>query len=448
MKYIELEEVGNLSRKEIEKIYKKNYNEVLYKIFRYAGIDKNFIMAKGMQVYDENMEEYLDFLGGYGALNLGHNDSRIIEVVNGINDKPNLLQSSINTYASVLANNISYLTGENFRNCFFTNSGTETVEEAIKLALLYNPDGKIIYFKGAYHGKTLGSLSALGSDEKYKYAPLLDNFIEVPFGDINAIKDVISKFDIAAILAEPIQGEGGVIIAPQNFFKEVSKLCDKNDIILILDEIQTGLGRTGTMFCYEQLGFIPDILCLSKALSGGVMPIGCMCVEETLWDSTYGKAKNGELLGSTFGGNTLACAVAIKTLSIIKDEKLDKKAKELGDYALKKLIDLKKKHRIIKDVRGKGLLIGIEISNLGNKIPDNMMKFMVATIISKLINEFKIISGFTTNNPSVLRFEPPLIVTEKHIDYFIESLDSVLNEEGNLVKLSLSAVKNMTNIIM
>lgn len=443
MRFIEVDEIENLSLKEVNKLYKSYYNYGLYKMLKHIGINKDFVRAQGMNVYDKEGNKYVDFLGGFGALNLGHNDKRIMETINKYSYRPNMLQISKNTFNAVLANNISYLTGNELTNCYFTNSGTEAVEEAIKLALLYNSGGDILYFSNAYHGKTIGSMSALGAKfEKKKYNKLMSNFIEVPFGNIKAVYEIVKDKDISAILIEPIQGEGGINIAHNKFFKDLRDLCDKKDIILILDEIQTGLGRCGTMFYYEQIGIVPDILCLAKSLSGGIMPIGCIIVEEILWKDTYGKTRNAEMLSSTFGGNTLSCAVAIKTLSIMLEENIPQKAKEMGEYALKKLSFLKDKYKIVKDVRGKGLMIGIEFNNFNGIFSKPYMEALTSYIISELMNKYNIISGFTTNNPSVLRFEPPLIVTEGEIDYFADSIDNILEKYGTMTKMCVEAVKN------
>ena len=448
MNFITLEEAQDLDIRKTENLYKNYYNPTLYKMLKYTGLDIQFVRARDIYVYDKEGNEYLDFIAGFGALNIGHNNKKVIEAVNKCSEKPNLLEQSINLYNGVLANNICYLTQELLTVCHFTNCGTETVEEAIKLAMLYNPEGFIIYCSKAYHGKTLGSISALGDDvSRKKYNTLRKDFIEVPFGDFNAIRQVVAKFNIAAILLEPIQGEGGINVPPKEYLKEIRELCDKEDIIFILDEIQTGLGRCGSMFCYEEFGAVPDILCLSKSLSGGIIPIGCMAVEESLWHSTYGKFKNATLLSSTFGGNTLSCTAAIKTLEIIMEENLPEKAKEAGLYAVKKLQQLRNKHQIITDVRGKGLMIGIEFKSLGLVKSKMAIELMMTSIISKMLKEYKIICGFTVNNPTVLRFEPPLTIEKKQIDYFVHSLDSVLSEKSNILDIAVCTTKNLVSNI-
>jgi len=449
MKFITLEEAEKLDKRNVAKLYKNHFNPALYQLLKYTGLDIQFVCARDVYVYDKDGNEYLDFIAGFGALNIGHNNKKVIEAITKVSEKPNLLEQNINLYNGILANNLSYLTHDILSVCHFTNSGTETVEEAIKLSMMYNPEGLIIYCSKAYHGKTLGAISALGDEAlKQKYCIPSKGFIEVPFGDFNTISQVVDNHKVSAILLEPIQGEGGINIPPIEYLKNIRQLCDKEDIIFILDEIQTGLGRCGSMFCYEIFGAEPDILCLSKSLSGGIIPIGCMSVEESLWHATYGKLKNASLLSTTFGGNTLACVAAIKTLDIIIEENLSTKAKELGLYAMKQLQQLKNKYSIITDVRGKGLMIGIEFKSLKLVRSKMAIELMMTSIISKMLKEYKIICGFTVNNPTVLRFEPPLTIEKNHIDYFVNSLDAVLNKQSTILNIAVSTAKNLISNVL
>jgi putrescine aminotransferase len=447
--FINLNDIEKLTSEELYKLYEKYFSNSLFESFNLGNLAVHFKKASGMMVWDIEDNQYLDFMGGFGALNIGHNPPSIIEALKSHFDKPNLLQQSINVYNGVLANNISYLTSDKLPVSFFTNCGTETVEEAMKIAFVYKGKGKIVYCTNAYHGKTLGSISALGTKGKDKFPHIEEYFIEIPFGDINALKNVAKKNKVAAFLVEPIQGEGGINLPPEGYFERVQEICNESDIVLILDEIQSGLGRCGSMFCYEQLNFVPDILCLSKSLSGGVIPVGSVSVKQIIWDKSYGKLKNATLPSTTFGGNTFACIAAIETLRVILDDKLPERAKNFGDYAIMELNKLKEKHNIITEVRGKGLFIGIEFGGLRKLHSDMIEQFMMVNIISKMLRKHKILCGFTVNNPAVLRFEPPLIVKKEDIDCFIEALDNVLDENKNEVSLAvdslINATKNMLN---
>jgi len=442
MEFITLDMLKNLNLDELYKLYENHYNSSLYKSLKLINIDINFVNAKGTRVFDNNGREYLDFLGRSGALSIGHNHPKIFKAIETFKAYPNLIQQSINTFNGVLSNNINYLTKGIISVGHITNSGAETIEEAIKLSMMLNKDGKIIYFDKAYHGKTLATISCLGNSMKKNYNTLNNIFIEAPFGDIYKLKDLIVQNNISAILIEPIQGEGGINIPSSEFMCNIRKLCTENNILLIFDEIQTGLGRTGTMFCYQYFNVVPDVICLSKSLSGGVFPIGYMGTTKRIWDSSYGKLKNPTLLTTTFGGNTLACICAIETLTIIKEENLIENSRKLGNYALEKLKLLQYKYKFIKDVRGKGLLIGVEF-DLSFFKDGIIAEILMSTIIKKMLNDHCIICGFTENNPMVLRVEPPLIVTKKEIDYFVEALDNVLYENHTYLKLVKETFKNI-----
>lgn len=440
--FINLNEADNLTQSQTDELYNLHFNNALYRSFKLTGLDIHFERAEGMFLWDRAGNRYMDFTGGFGALNLGHNPPKVTAALMNHFSKPNLAGESINIYNGILANNISSLTNDELPYCHFTNSGTETVEEALKLAQMYKGKGGVIYCSGGYHGKTLGSISAMGNKIKDNYNYFYNDFIEVPFGDYEKFEKAAKRNKIAAFLVEPIQGEAGIIIPPDGYFVKIREYCTKNDIVLILDEIQTGLGRCGTMFYYEELGIIPDILCLAKPLGGGVIPIGCIAVKKELWDRTYGKLANAALLSTTYGGNTFACISAIETLSVIKDENLPDKARSLGDYTISRLQELRAKHKIITDIRGRGLLIGVEFGGIGKYPGSAIRQFMIAVIMAKLLKEHRIICSFASNSPEVLKVEPPLIVNKEEIDYFIESLDKVLNNEKGELSLAMDSIIN------
>ncbi|MDD7794181.1 aspartate aminotransferase family protein [Clostridium sp. 'White wine YQ'] len=429
MSYINLNEVNKISEEELREIFKEHYNKGLYKVMKSIGIDKIFHKAKGTLVYDEEGKGYLDFIAGFGSLNIGHNDERILNTIIEHSNTPNFIEQSVNIYDGILANNINYLTKGELGNCHFTNSGTEAVEEAIKLSMMKNKKGKIIYFKNAYHGKTLGSLAAMGNKLKKNYNYVKGTFLEAPFGDIKKVKSLVDSYDVTSILIEPIQAEAGIILPPEGFLEELRELCNKEDILLIFDEIQTGIGRCGSMFMYEQVGVVPDVLLLAKSLSGGYIPIGCIAMKKKIWDSVYGSAKNSTLLETTFGGNSMACISALKTLEIIRDDKLSEKAKEIGDYTILKLRELMMEHHQISAIRGKGLLIGVEFEFLKKLRSKTTMEFFVGKIIGRLFKDHAILISIASNNPAVLKVEPPLTITKDEIDYFINALRETLSDD-------------------
>lgn len=443
MAFIKLEDIEKYDLKKLNRLYKKYYENGFYKILKLVNLDINFEKAKGIRLYDFNGNEYLDFLSSFGCMSLGHNNDEVFKSIEEYKDRPNIMQQSINIFNGILANNIASLTDYELTKCHFTNCGAEAVEEALKLVFISHKDSHIIYFENSYHGKTLGALSALGTKVKENYYTMEERFHQVEYGDIKEVKRLCRQYKVGGIILEPVQGEGGIIIPKKSFLKDLRKLCDKEDIFLILDEIQTGLGRCGEIFCYKKFDIIPDILCISKTLSGGYIPIGAIVVKEEIWKKTYGKMKNGELITTTFSGNTLASIAAIKTLTIIKEDNLVVRSRKIGKYSLKRLKCLEGKYGVITDVRGMGLLIGIEFGGLKTRFSEKTIKIIMATIVSKLLNEHNIITTVTGNCPSVLRFEPPFIVEKDEIDYFVDSLDRVISEMDSICNLIVNTTKNI-----
>ena len=440
--FIKLGEIPDIPVKRLEELYQAHYNRAFYRLLTLNNVNFHFDRAEGIHLWDRDGNQYLDFTGGYGALNLGHNHPRVLGAVQSHFGRPNLLQQNANLYNAVLANDISSLTGGVLPVCSLTNCGAETVEEAVKVAYLYKKEGVILHCSNAFHGKTLGALSALGGKEKKKFPILNKTFVEIPFGDLEKLRRALKRHQVAAFLVEPVQGEGGVVLPPEGYFRKVRALCDENDVVLIFDEIQTGLGRCGAMFCYQRLGVVPDILCLSKSLGGGVMPVGCIAVRQRLWNLTYGKLGNATFPNTTFGGNTLSTVAAIEALTVVREEKLSERAEELVKYALERHQALMGRHELITDVRGMGLLIGIEFGGLKKFSAKMAVEFMISAVLSKMLNEHRILCAFTSNNPAVLRFEPPLTVEKEEIDYFVGSLDKVLEKESGQFRLLLDSLSN------
>jgi putrescine aminotransferase len=280
--------------------------------------DRQFVRAEGIYVWDSKGEKYLDFLGAYGALNTGHNHPRVLEALDRVKEMPNLLQASLGTVVSALAKNLALITPGNLQRSFICNSGAEAVEGALKMARAATGRQKLIYCDGSFHGKTLGALAVTGRG-KYQRAfqPLVPGCTSVPYGDLGALEYELKKEETAAFILEPVQGEGGIIIPPSGYLPEVRRLCSKYGTLLIIDEIQTGLGRTGKMFACQHDGVVPDIMCLAKSLGGGIMPAGAYITTDEIWKKAYGGMEKALLHTSTFGGNTWAAAAGIAALEII-----------------------------------------------------------------------------------------------------------------------------------
>ena len=455
-----IDQALSISREEVGENYKNHINPSMVKMLSLLNFDKNFVKADNVEVYDEKGKKYLDFLGGYGSLNLGHNRKEIIEAVNKVSEKPNLLQASLGSIYSAAAHNLAQIAPGNLEISFFGNSGTEAVEGALKLARIATGNEKIIYCKDSFHGKSYGSLSITGREKYQKhFNPLLPATEQVPFADRTALKEKLESSDnIAAVILEPIQGEGGIIVPPKGYLKEVRELCDKHGVLMILDEIQTGLGRTGKLFAADLEGVVPDIMCLAKSLGGGIEPVGAYITKPDIWDKAYGTMEKALLHTSTFGGNARASAAVIASINYILANDLSEEAAQKGEYFLKELKQFEKQYDLVKEVRGKGLMIGIEFNQpdpglldriSGGLVSKFSAEYMGAMVAGSLNNDYQIITAYTLNNPNVIRLEPPLTVSFEQIDYVVDSLQDIFEKNSNLFNLTMksaqTAIKNFFN---
>lgn len=413
---------GELLREETIEAYANHVNPYLAKLMGFAGFGVE-VSAEGSVIRDHDGREFLDFLGGYGVFSVGHRNQRVIQAVK---DQLESLPLSGKTFFSsnqaMLAKRLAGLAPEGLEFCFFSNSGAEAAEAAIKFARKARPDRPgLIAFEGGYHGKTMGALSVTGR-EKYRkpFEPLVPGASFVPYGDADALRSAMNS-GVAAVLVETIQGEGGIRIPEEGFLTRVREICDEFDALLIVDEVQTGLGRTGKMFGVEHEGVRPDLMTLAKALGGGVMPIGCTMGTEEIWDSVF--SENPLLHTSTFGGNPLACAAALATLDVIESEDLCTRSEEHGALLLDLLREACKDVDLIHEVRGKGLMIGVEFAM------DEVGELVVAQMVKR-----GVVVAYTLNNPRVIRFEPPLTVAKEQIEKAATAFGESIREVSELIQ--------------
>lgn len=446
---IGIDEAIGITSSQIAENHKLYGNCGLASLLGLLGLDKKFVKAEGNYLWDEAGNRYVDFLAGYGAVSLGHNHPGILEALRKVETMPNILQVTLATMAGVLAKNLAMITPGELQRTFFCNSGAEAVEGALKLARVATGKTEFIYTENSFHGKSFGALSVTGRDKYQKpFLPLLPGTRQVPFGDVSALDKSLQSKNVAAFIVEPIQGEGGVNVPPDGYLTEARRLCSHYGALLIIDEIQTGLGRTGKMFACEYDNIAPDIMCLAKSLGGGVMPIGAFMTTDDIWQKAYGGPSKCTLHTSTFGGNTRACAAGIASLKVITEEKLAEAAAEKGAYLMKKLAALKQKYDVIKEVRGRGLLIGLEFneptSGVLKAISFGVMnalskEYLAALVSGELANKHHVITAYTLNNPNVMRLEPPLIIGYEDIDYVISSLDEVIGRFKGFVGAALAS---------
>jgi putrescine aminotransferase len=383
--YISVDAALELDRSSIRAYYKEYINPGLVTLLGLLDADKRFIRASGVSIWDEEGNEYLDFLGAYGAMNTGHNHPRVLAAIEKVKGVPNMFQTSLNCMAAALARNLALITPGDLNRSFFCNSGAEAVECSLKLARASTKKQRLLYCENSFHGKSFGALSVTGR-AKYQapFVPLLPGAEMVSFGDVPKLEEKLRTRDVAAFIVEPIQGEAGVVVPPDGYLKAARELCTRYGALLILDEIQTGFGRTGYMFACEHDGVVPDIMCVAKSLSGGLIPIGACITTKEVWDNAYGGLDRALLHTSTFGGNAWACAAGIASLQVIIEEDLPAKAAKNGAYMLDELRKLQKKNTMIKEIRGRGLLIGIEFEKPAQGIVDKLTGGM----INKLSEEY------------------------------------------------------------
>ncbi|WP_408956002.1 aspartate aminotransferase family protein [Natroniella sp. ANB-PHB2] len=396
--------------------YEEYVNSGLTRLLKFMGLDKVEWEAEALTVKDINGDEYLDCLGGYGTFILGHKPPKVVEAVKEQLDlMPLSSKILLNQPLAQLAEELARITPGDLKYSFICNSGTEAVEGALKLARLVTGRSKIITTENSFHGKSYGALSVTGREVFRKpFEPLLSEVEFVPFGDINSLEEEID-YETAAVIIEPIQGEGGIILPPEDYLPQVRELCDKYETLLILDEIQTGLGRTGEMFACQHYEVTPDILTLAKALGGGVMPVGAVIASAELWEVFN---QNPFLHTSTFGGNQLACRAALATLKEIQNRNLVSSTQKLGDYLLDNLKELAIKYSsVIQEVRGKGLMVGVEFKD----------ESYGGVLISELVKE-GVLAAYTLNQQRVVRLEPPLIVTKRQLDSVLRKFDKALSK--------------------
>ena len=368
-------------------------------------VEKGF----GSHVWDVDGKEYIDCMGGYGVAIVGHRNERVVNALKSQLEKIITVHSSLyNKTREEFLKTLIGVAPHGLTQVHLNNSGAESVEAAIKFARKFTGKKGMVAMNGSYHGKSMGALS-LTFNPKYRkmFQPLVEKTSFAKFGDIESLRETVDD-DTGFVILEPIQGESGIHVAPDGFLQEVRKLCDDKGILLVFDEIQCGLGRTGRMWASEHWNTTPDIMCIAKGIAGGV-PMGATLVKPEIL-AVMGKGEHS----STFGGNPLSCAAGTATLQALTQDGLIENAEKMGQRLREGLEHLKEKHKIIREIRGKGLMIGVEL------------KFQVKDIILDGIKNGVLILYSGRN---ILRFLPPLVISEDDITKVLETLDILLTRE-------------------
>ncbi|UCH33059.1 MAG: aminotransferase class III-fold pyridoxal phosphate-dependent enzyme [Armatimonadota bacterium] len=410
------------SAAEVLEQYRDYYNPGWAALVKFMGFDTVEDSARGVVVRDRDGNEYIDCLGGFGALSLGHCHPKVVAAVREqLERMPLTSKILLSAPLAALCRRLADVTPGDLQYSFICNSGAEAVEGALKLARLATGRTGIVGALNGFHGKTFGALSASGRDIYRKpFEPLVPGFSHVPFGDADAMRRAVTP-DTAAVILEPIQGEAGVIIPPDDYLPAVRDICDDAGALLILDEVQTGFGRTGALFACQHYDVVPDIMTLAKSLGGGVMPVGAFTARPHLWEAFR---ENPILHSTTFGGNPLACAAGCAAIDAVLEERLPERALELGAGALGRLADLRRRFpAAIAEVRGRGLLIGIEFAH------EDIAGLVIAGLAQR-----RIIAAYTINNPRVIRLEPPLVIDAETLNRVIDSMSEAIEHAVGLLE--------------
>ncbi len=435
-----------------------NISPTFAKVLSTIGFDKAYTRAEGASLWDNEGREYYDFLSGYGVFALGRNHPKIKKMLHDFLDldTASLIQMEPPLLSGLLAEKLIEIFGHGVRDtAYFTNSGTEAVESAIKFVRCATGREKILFLDHAFHGLSTGSLSINGNTEfREGFGALLPGD-KVYINDLDALEEKLKTREYAAFAFEPIQGKG-VYIPQKNYLKHAAELCAKYGTYTIADEVQTGLGRTGKWLACDHFEIEPDVICLSKALSAGFVPVGAVVYKREIYNKVFSRMDRCVVHSSTFGQGNMAMACGLAALDVINEENLLQNAHQKGEILLAKLGELKDKHEWIKEIRGKGLMIGIEMgkpTSLKKKIAWDMVHKMDKglfgeLVVMPLLSKHGIITQVSGHHQDIVKLIPPLNIDDKHIDYFVKSLDEVLTSCDKISGPIFTMGKNLAKHVM
>ncbi|MCK5930589.1 MAG: aspartate aminotransferase family protein [Fulvimarina manganoxydans] len=443
---LSVEAAKALDVKTMADLFKDHINPGQFHFMKLLGFHKVKVeRAEGMYYIDQNGRKILDFFGGFGSLAHGHNHPRIIAARQRFADenRHEIAIAFLSQYASALAKNIAACSPGELDMVFLGSTGSEAMEAAIKVAERASgrKNCKIVHAKNSFHGKSKGVLSITDSPLYQGEFKLVGNTYKVPHGDLEALKRVIENdSDIGVVVLETVQGGGGIITAPTEYWQGVRALCDKHNVLWVADEVQCGYGRTGKFYAFEHHGVVPDVTALAKSLGAGKAAVGAMIAKRDVYMKAYGNPKTAMIHAqATFGGIGEACVTAIEGLNVLYDEDLIGNSAETGAYLLERQKAIQAKYpQIIKDVRGQGLMIGLEFQDFSKTLPfalrpmvamlDDKLKGSLSGFIgAALLRDYDVLVAFTEYNRNVIRLEPPLICDETHVDTFCDALDDLLS---------------------
>jgi ornithine--oxo-acid transaminase len=413
-------------------------NPQMVRVLRTIGFDRFYVRGEGCYLYDDQGERYLDLLSGFGVYALGRSHPAIKQALHQAIelDLPNMVQMDCALLPGLLAEQLVARAHDGIGRAFLCNSGTEAVEAAIKFSRYATKRSKVVFCDHAFHGLSTGALALNGGHEfRDGFGPLLPGATQVPFGDIESLRRELRRGDVAAFIVEPIQGKG-VNVASEAYWQEAAELCRRYKTLLVTDEVQTGMGRTGRFFCHEHYGLRPDIITVSKALSGGLIPVGAMLCTDDVFLKVFSSMDRAMVHSSTFGRNQLAMVAALATLQAFDDEDIVDRARRTGESFEKKLQPLLERYELLHDVRGKGLMIGLEfgppttrsLRRRWNAMERMRTALFSQAIVVPLFHRHRILTQVAADNANIIKLLPPLIAGDQEVDYFVDAFDDVLGD--------------------
>jgi ornithine--oxo-acid transaminase len=422
-------------------LHSRHLNDMMVKVLKTIGFDVRFVGGKGAYLTDAAGARYLDLLSGWGVFAAGRNHPRIAEALKSVldGDLPNLAQMDTPVLAGVLAERLLSYTPW-LQKAFFANSGAEAFEAAVKFARAATGRAGIVHCENAFHGLTYGALSAVGDDiYRRGFGPLIPGFAQIPFDDLPALERALRGRDVAAFCVEPIQGKGVNMPSP-DYLRGAHELCRKYGTLFVADEIQTGLGRTGRFLAVEHWGVEPDMVLLAKALSGGHVPVGAVLLQKSVFSKVFDRMDKAVVHGSTFAKNDLAMAAGIATLDVIEDEKLIENAEARGRRLFASFADLKRRSELIRDVRGKGLMIGVEMGEPRSlklraswALLETMNKGLFCQLVTiPLFRDHKVLVQVAGHANRTIKLLPSLVIGAGDCDWIESSFDAVIAEAHNV----------------
>ena len=419
-------------------LHDKHINPVFVKMLRTIGFDKGYVRGEGCYLWDADGNKYLDLLTGWGVFALGRNHPKVKAIIRQLMDQnmPNLVRMDCSLLSGLVAEMLTKHTTDALSRVFFCNSGTEAIETALKFARCNTGRQDVVYCDHAFHGLTTGSLSVNGADFfRERFGQLMPGTHKVPFNDLPALEQALSSRQAAAFIVEPVQGKSCEVVA-DGYLAEAQRLCNKYGTLLICDEVQCGLGRTGKWFAFQHFDNVePDIICVAKALSGGYVPVGAVITKPKIMDSVFNSMERCVVHSNTFGQNDMAMAAALASLYVIEQDKLVENAAAMGEYAMTRLREIGQDCPFVSEIRGKGLMFGIDFARPKESFKLKMawdmlhkMNFGVfgQMIIIPLLQQHRILTQVAGYHTEVIKFLPPMTVTKEDMDWFLSAMHTTL----------------------